>query len=457
MSLRPLFLIPLVFALACGDDEPSSVVDSGAVDMGAEDTGAEDAGLSDAGSSDAGPEDVGDADAGLTDSGVDAGRQPLVLGEASPISVAAPPFATGTHGLSPTALWPDATRPLPTNAWWQNLALDSGVTRQAVHPYQVRADPGGFHVSSPRLVIEPQILRAVFARDLDFGAAQGVGTRSLIDYGPFSATVRWGDATRNMTAPLVRGMPFASVRYEQLPPIVRTQHGFANVNGVGVGASVTGQRFELALGNGQRWLLTATSTLTFRVERDVLVNVQPFTGWLRAAILIAPGDRAVLEAHSGRVPTGAQLTVSFEEANTAELNLEWETDGEGPLLMMRLPHHAAVLQDANEADYRLRTLRGEMVGISGATWRMLEPLTDMGFRSPSGIAPNREPDVRAALASETNLRVQSTDVYFAGKELALLARHMLIADELGETALVETYRNSLQADLQPWLEGTNGD
>ncbi|MEO1233874.1 MAG: glycosyl hydrolase, partial [Myxococcota bacterium] len=33
----------------------------------------------------------------------------------------------------------------------------------------------------------------------------------------------------------------------------------------------------------------------------------------------------------------------------------------------------------------------------------------------------------------------------------------LIADELGETALVETYRNSLQADLQPWLEGTNGD
>ena len=65
--------------------------------------------------------------------------------------------------------------------------------------------------------------------------------------------------------------------------------------------------------------------------------------------------------------------------------------------------------------------------------------------------------MRAALASEASLRVQSTDVYFAGKELALLARHMLIADELGETALVETYRRSLQADLQPWLDGNRGD
>ena len=376
---------------------------------------------------------------------------------ANPISSASPPFATGAHGLRPTPLWTNDEAPLPTNAWWQNLVLDSGVARLAVQPYQIRADPGGFHVCFPRLETEPRLIRAVFARDIDFGAAQNLGPRHLTDYGPFSATIRWGDEARSMTAPIVRGMPFASVRYEDLPPIVRTQHGFTEVNGAEVGSSVAGQRFDLVLGNGQRWLLTSTSTLTFRVERDVLVNVQPFTGWLRAAVVTEPAGRAALAAHAGRIPTGATMTISFEEEGTAELDLVWRTEGEGPLLMMRLPHHASTLQDATEADHRLGTLRGEMVAITGESWRMLEPLTDIGFRAPSGIAVNRAQDVRGALAADANLRVQADDVYFAGKEIALLARQMLIADELGETALVETYRTSLQAGLEPWLSGSNRD
>lgn len=457
---------PLVFAalVACGEDTPpvspdAGVADSGGIqDGGPVDAAPEDTGTADTGTTDLGASDTSVPDAAPIDMGMDAGRAPIVLGEAAPITSEAPPFATGTHSLSPTPLWgSNPSRPLPTNAWWQNLVLGTGVVRQAVHPYQVRADPGGLHVSFPRIQAEARQLNTVFERDLDFGAAQGLGERSLVDHGPFSATVRWGDVNRNMTAPLVRGMPFASVRYQQLPPILRTQHGFTSVNGSGVGTSVTGQSFELALGNGQRWLLTSTSTLTFRVERDVLVNVQPFTGWLRAALLTGPTDRALLEAHAGRIPTGARMTIRFEQAGSAELRLEWQTEGQGPLLMMRLPHHAAALQNPNEANYRLRVLRGEMVAVIGETWRMLEPLPDISFRAPRPIAGNRETDVRAALRADSNLSVQSTDIYFAGKEIALLARHMLIADELGETALVETYRSSLQAGLEPWLSGSNGD
>jgi endo-1,3(4)-beta-glucanase len=46
----------------------------------------------------------------------------------------------------------------------------------------------------------------------------------------------------------------------------------------------------------------------------------------------------------------------------------------------------------------------------------------------------------------------ATDTYFGGKELALLGRQALIADELGETALAETYRASLATAFEPWLD-----
>ncbi|MEL7163446.1 MAG: hypothetical protein AAFN92_21995, partial [Bacteroidota bacterium] len=48
---------------------------------------------------------------------------------------------------------------------------------------------------------------------------------------------------------------------------------------------------------------------------------------------------------------------------------------------------------------------------------------------------DRVEDVRAALQADVGLGVPSPDPYFGGKELALLGRHALIADELGETAL----------------------
>jgi len=44
----------------------------------------------------------------------------------SPLSTDSPSFSSQPHGLNPTGLWQDSSGPLPTNAWWQNLALGGG-------------------------------------------------------------------------------------------------------------------------------------------------------------------------------------------------------------------------------------------------------------------------------------------------------------------------------------------
>ena len=41
--------------------------------------------------------------------------------------------------------------------------------------------------------------------------------------------------------------------------------------------------------------------------------------------------------------------------------------------------------------------------------------------------------------------------------MGALARLALIADELGETGLAETYRQTLKSAMEPWLSGKDYD
>ena len=124
--------------------------------------------------------------------------------------------------------------------------------------------------------------------------------------------------------------------------------------------------------------------------------------------------------------------------------------------MMALPHHMDTLQNP-QTGHTLEVLKGIMVGVTGDVWNFNEPLTPISWGAPRTVPTDKIGDIKAALQQDIpNVACCSDDPYFGGKQMAVLARLALIADEVGDDALAQQARDRVKPVLQGWLGGTNG-
>lgn len=384
-----------------------------------------------------------------------AGQAQISLLGGSPLSTEAPPFSVQSHGLNPTGLWADSNGPLPTNAWWQNLVLGGGGLTVNTLPYLVQCHSDALRFCIPEKVVDQNYIFTYFTDDLNFGALGGLPARQVTEYGPLHVTMSWGTGSGSMRADLVRGMPYVTVHYSGMTPRIGTVHAVTSLNGGSPSAAATGDRFEIATNAGDTWVVYASSSITLSFQGGALVASGPFTGTLRAALLDAANE-ALLDSHSDRIPTGGMVQATAT-GDVGTLSFDWESEGTGSLLMMALPHHLDVLTSGTVTGLSRNTMKGDMRGVIGDSWTMEEPLTPIGWTAASPIAPAFEQEVRDALAEDVGFGVTAPDPYFGGKQFSALARLALIADELGEPALANTYRNTLGNALQQRLAGQNGD
>ena len=371
-----------------------------------------------------------------------------------PFSTEAPTFASASHALAPTERWGSLSKPYPTNAAWMDFVLGSGVNPVNVFPYEVKALANGLQVSLPTKDVKPTFVLSVFNHDLSFETVEALKDRAVADYDLLSVTMRWqGAAAGSMTAPIVRGMPYATMVYEGLTPRIESAHAITSVNS-GAPSPVVGDRFEITMNNGQTWILYASSSLTLSWSASGLAASAPFTGVLRAAAVTSSSAAAALDAHRAAYPKGGDVVVSVQD-DSARIDFAWEKEGEGPLLMMALPHHMDSFASPDVVDVKYPTLRGEMNGIAGATWTFQEALPTITWSAPRPIAPDKVDAVKAALAADASEVPVAKDPYFYGKQIAKLGRLALIADELGEAVTAEAIREQMRNSLDPWLDGKN--
>lgn len=399
--------------------------------------------------------------------GVDSahGQSPIDLLEDVPLSEDAPPFASIENSQTPTDRWASTDGPLPTNVWWENFALNEGTGIANALPYIVRCSTDGFSGCMPGKTTGSTYVISSFVSNWTLGAEEELNAHKVADYDPLSVRVEWTSVGGgSMSAPVVRGMPYLTAVYEGLTPQLSTIHAVLSVNGTNVNATMTGERFELALNNGQTWILYTSEVTTFIIANNTLTATTPMTGSLRIAVLEGSGamaNEALLDAHADACAVSGSVSASAT-GDVGELVFDWQvismTGGEpGVPLMCALPHHAPVLVETVETSASYPTIKGNMHPVAASTWHMSEPLTTIGFESPDGIAPSLEQDVRDALASDVNWPITAGDTYFGGKQLAAVGRLAVIADELNETGLAESYRSTLAASLHPWLNATNSD
>lgn len=394
-------------------------------------------------------------------------QTPVSLLDDVPLSVAGPVFAPIASAQPPGARWASTDAPLPTNAWWENFVLNAGTGVANALPYIVKCSIDGLSGCMPGKTTGETFVISSFVNNWTIGASESLAAHHVVDYDPLSVTVEWTDGTGTLQAPVVRGMPYLTAVYSGLTPEVTTIHAIMSINGTSPNATITDDRFEFVLNNGQTWVMYASETITLVFAgNNTLIGPADWNGVLRMAITDGNNvvtDTALLDAHADAYPTGGTVAATAT-GDVAELVFDWElasmsggTATTTTALQCALPHHEPVLQEALEAGTAYPTIKGDMPLVAAGAWHMTEALTTIGFESPEGIAPSLEQDVRDALEADANWPITAGDTYFGGKQLAAVGRLAVIADELNEPALAANYRANLANALHPWLNATNSD
>ena len=209
--------------------------------------------------------------------------------------------------------------------------LNDGDLINAVNPYIVKTLSDGLHVGLPRVFGEQNYVAMAFNDNLGMSSVEGQRSHTVTSYDELSVTVTWSNG---LSAPIVRGMPYVTMFYDNKTPSLKFGGAILSPSG-----QVSGNRFEVALNNNQRWIIYTSSSVTFSVNGDTLECSAPFSGSLRAAG-VAEGsqyDLNTLDSHSGKIPVGGSISAEVE-GDMAVMKINWQTEGRGDLLMMALKH-----------------------------------------------------------------------------------------------------------------------
>lgn len=385
------------------------------------------------------------------------------LGTLAPFDTTTPGFPSKSHSLPPSYTWGSLRAPLPTNNFFTNIGLNATYFPIAPYPYHVKIDDNGVIISytewrgaTSEYIITPFIGNLVLTMSES-------ASMTINSYDELSVNLKW---TRNggvgtMASPIVRGSPYITMEYNQMTPLFRSSHAILSVNQNTGSGPFTGTQFTIFMNNGQSWKIYSLNgtSITFTKRDNQIIADRPFTGVIRATLIIRPQDESILDASAQTYPVGAAVSYSFNN-NLANIQFRWKTKGGCPerLLMSALPHQIDSMVFSNtltRADISYSTIKGKAIAVTGQAWILQEQLTTIKWFSPSGIASDKRTDVLNALNRDKGLRCRVPDSYTAGKVLASMGRLALIADELGETATAAFIRTNMKTDIEPWLNGTN--
>jgi endo-1,3(4)-beta-glucanase len=375
-----------------------------------------------------------------------------------PLSAEPCPFPQKTHALQPTDLWSSALKsPRPTNAFWMNLVLDKGDQRINVLPYHVKALATGLTVALPSLTAADTSVTTSDASQWIFGAVESLDGHQVTKFDDLSVTVTWTGGSKTLQAPIVYGMPYASAKYDGLTPNLQAAAGVAitQVNDAKAAGTLTAQKLTVVLNNGQTWNVYAPSALAWTWSSSGIRAADPLQGYVRVAYQPAAAAAAVLDQFAAAVPVGGDVDLGVA-GDTGHVRFDWRREGSGDLLMMAMPHHQARLSSGGTQPFALPSLSGTLTAMAGDSWILRYPLSTIAWSAPRAVDDAAKADIQAALQADANyVPAEKTSPYFAGKQLAKLARLALMARELGSGTLADGMTGNLRKAATSWLDGSN--
>jgi endo-1,3(4)-beta-glucanase len=431
------------------------------------------------------------------------------LSTAGPFAATPPPFASVQHPVPPSSrLWSGAlSAPFPTNRWFEDAVLPQldrahttypytpdpnygdGESPFSSFPYMIvarstglvfalnpityvqRTPPGPYDPANPTTI--PGSIIDPPTEQMRLGALEPLSTHVLTAHDYLSCELSYAGASGgSLKAPLVEGMPYVTVEYDGLTPVLAGASPFLTVNGSSSpGAIAATDRLLVTNGVGEEWVVYASPAIALSWEPGSIHGTAPFHGVLRAALVKSPqpanspfvvdNDLAVLDANRGVYPKSATVDAAIG-GDQATVTFTWNTVGSGDVLMLALPHHQDRLSGASvAAGVAYPSPHGTMQAVQGNVWTLTYALPKIDFAPPRPIDPSQAGAVRAALANDLGEVGQQAagysivDPYDAFRRFAAFARIAQIADELGDLQTANLARQGLEPWTSRWLEGNS--
>ncbi|TMW60104.1 hypothetical protein Poli38472_000146 [Pythium oligandrum] len=272
---------------------------------------------------------------------------------------------------------------------------------------------------------------------------------------------------------LTSGMATMTFKYTALTPRIITSSNLVTVNGQRVNASaqISNNRFLLALGNGQNWVLYTSGNITLRGSNSttgLLANAS-FTGYIRAAIYTSDAHLAVLDKTKACFLDGVEV----KSINTNSYAFNFKTSGvctSGLFHYLHI-HHLDTLDQSTASVVTgtdlISSTRGKMTGVLTKKTPPMVQFTDKAS-VPADFYSPRKPNATIVAANHiTQTLINDINAswsipvygsyYFNGKaaqkyaQLCLLARDSSVAGVNG-TALLRKCLDKLEAILLPYVE-----
>ncbi|HEX3854263.1 MAG TPA: glycosyl hydrolase, partial [Polyangiaceae bacterium] len=374
----------------------------------------------------------------------------------APLSMLKPAFMSATHPLKPHAVFGGHAAPLPTDAFWENMVLDSGDWLTNAFPYHVNAQAAGVALSRPEmLTTSDKFCYESAPIAVVLGASEAFTSHTVASWDPLSVTLKYSAASGSMSAPIVYGMAYGTGLYDGVTPKISVPVGLGSVNGVAAG-SAQGIRFDLALNNGQKWILYASESASVTWSSNALTFAAPLKGWVRVALQTTAVTAAVLDQHASAIPTGGALRLSAT-GDTGVVEFSWTKQGTGDILAFALPHQLDHLAEPNLVTTGFASVRGQIRGVSGDLWQLQYPLSPALRAAPRAVDPAHKDAIVAALNGDKGAQPNAGDSYDFGKQVGRAAQLLLIAEAIGEKASADQLRGAIESSLGQWLDGGGPD
>ncbi|MCX6159993.1 MAG: glycosyl hydrolase [Ignavibacteriae bacterium] len=440
-----------------------------------------------------------------------------------PFSNAAPFLSTlGSavqNKIPKTYMYDSLQGPSPTNTWFMNAILKEGTFPSFNY------DPLKQDVGAERIYALPYIVRAMLMGDgstntkmfgfgyitpaYDFTSSSwtpqdstdqinwlsdvyyyfgtsdsaGLSRGSVTKYDDLSAMFKWVNGSNYMECPVVRGMPYFTMKYQNLRPVFSCGgNAMISVNGQTLPATISGTQFKIYFaGNPNRQLYMLYSsgniTLNFAAGGTGFTCSSPYSGYLRMAYVTTqnsdPGAAdstarmQLLNAYSPYVPLTGKVSATVQGDTTKfNFNFNFTTNsGSDSLLMISMPHHQDMLTSPTSSIMKYRNVRGLMKEVYGKTWQMTEDmipnyswnpvnnLTNVTNTSPrwyDTLYTHLKADFDTIIGARYQIMAgnnqPTSSPYGFGKNVTKMTRVICIADEL-----IERYQ---AADPTNWRKDT---
>ena len=385
----------------------------------------------------------------------------------------------------------DVNTPVASNDWWQSMLINKFGNLLSTLPLKVKYSTKGLGILTategwlPNMGETDVNVSVLSETEADFYVLpENLDTATACDkvsgYSDYSVTAQLCDDNHvAMTSTFVKGSPYVYTEYGDTKSIYISSSSITSIfDGNGkeilssnlstlttdhIGIEITDSDNKNKTKNSKSYYcLTVPENTTFKkIGNNIRITFAGDNGYMSIGSMNNKSQIDTFYHHGYAFVTGTSVTYNYDEGQakiTSNYSMTTKLKRNGftnKTFMCMLPHQWKNSTDDNSAFTTYTSVRGDLKTIEGNSFKTVSDFA--GLLPTFALPTNAEFDGEALLGYLNQLEDATKnlnpagDAYWEGKNLHPLGMGVLMADQIGETELRDTFLARIKKILINWF------